>query len=786
LIDLLSRLGVSEAQVAAIAPRAGRLARGLPLFESVWVDALAQARLLSGYQAAEINAGRGESLRVGPYIVWQPLEWPLYAGSFRARNAATGAWVRLVVAQKPVGSAADCLRPLETLAARSSTLQSDEIAPITAAGADGDRRWAVSPWVEGCSASEWLIHNGRFPPEVVLEVARQTAERLAALEKSGLAHGDLGTQGLILRRGGEVAIVQPGLRAVLRPEEGYAHGELAPEAYDYLAPERVTEGTPPNAASDLYACGCTWWHMLTGRPPLAGGTALAKLRSAQIAAIPEVRRFAADTPPTLVAAIAACTSREPKRRPESMARLAALLGPSTRTGRAALARCLVDYRRKGPNWLQTAGLLQTSPSASLRVAMAAGLLVALAALAIPLGYAWTNLRIGNHRALASGASPAHDKGEVSPSAVRRPLSTSTSVVPATAVTPLPDSPQEDGPPELVLSGERPILAESLILRPGQCVRAARGRRSSVVIRGDGLRVAVENVSFTNVDFVWKPSDRARAAPASMASIIRLEAGHAEFHGCRFQSAPGMGRRPIAIRWTHPAVRSEAALSLPSGRVEMSDCVFRDVETGIDCHTIGTTAVEVSNSLYLGSGAMIRVDHCPAVDEPLVVVISRLTLRESGPLLECSYGEVPAQPGSISVRARQCALLPAAGNPLLRFRGQEAPDRLLGNTQWTGQDSLVGPKTPVAAWYPPEGTGRILDDSVVAIEGLVRSEVGFAGNAQSEAAASRIIRWQVPLHSPDPPGLDPDTLPDGKRQCGRAGPIDSGRQGRAHLPRRNLS
>ena len=118
----------------------------------MWVDALAQARRLSGYQAAEINAGRGEQLRVGPYIIWQPLQWPLYAGSFR-RNAVTGDWVRLVVAEKPASRAADGLAALETLATRSGAIPSDLIAPVIAAGADGNRRWAVSSWDQGCSAS---------------------------------------------------------------------------------------------------------------------------------------------------------------------------------------------------------------------------------------------------------------------------------------------------------------------------------------------------------------------------------------------------------------------------------------------------------------------------------------------------------------------------------------------------------------------------------------------------------------------------------------------------------
>ena len=41
------------------------MAGDLPRFESVWIDALRQARLLTQFQAAEISAGHGETLRVG-------------------------------------------------------------------------------------------------------------------------------------------------------------------------------------------------------------------------------------------------------------------------------------------------------------------------------------------------------------------------------------------------------------------------------------------------------------------------------------------------------------------------------------------------------------------------------------------------------------------------------------------------------------------------------------------------------------------------------------------------
>ena len=64
LIEMLSRLQLATAdQVAEVYPQVQKLARNLPLFQSVWVDALLRAGRLTRFQAAEINAGRGNGLK---------------------------------------------------------------------------------------------------------------------------------------------------------------------------------------------------------------------------------------------------------------------------------------------------------------------------------------------------------------------------------------------------------------------------------------------------------------------------------------------------------------------------------------------------------------------------------------------------------------------------------------------------------------------------------------------------------------------------------------------------
>ncbi len=88
--------------------RVGRLAKDLPRFDSVWIDALAQARVLTPFQAAELNAGRGGALRVGPFLLGQRLAHPCYVASYRAKNVESAEMVRLAVVEN-AGQRADAI-----------------------------------------------------------------------------------------------------------------------------------------------------------------------------------------------------------------------------------------------------------------------------------------------------------------------------------------------------------------------------------------------------------------------------------------------------------------------------------------------------------------------------------------------------------------------------------------------------------------------------------------------------------------------------------------------------
>jgi eukaryotic-like serine/threonine-protein kinase len=819
LVATLERLGLATAeQVLRMRRRVGRLAKDLPRFDSVWIDALAQARMLTPFQAAELNAGRGGTLRVGPFLLCERLAHPCYVASYRANNVDSGEMVRLAVveiigpradailgqlrllvksgnrssggsgAAPPHGSSTDAPteeelrshaihRRVDAAAKRAEATPSPDLplspAPslITCSGRDGDRVFAASPWINGRAAAEWIVHHGRFPPEVVLEIARAMLVELAALEKIGVSHGDVSTSSLILTDGGEIALALPGLRAVLRPEEGYAHADLLPEAFDSLAPERIASGGPPGTAGDVYACGCVWWHLLCGRPPLAGGNSLTKLRAAQAGGICDVRRNAPDAPPALAAAIAACVEVEPGRRPESMARLAAMLGSPTQNGKGALADCLSRTGRPMVHWTTTARSIRRSSRTPLWLAGAVCCLAATVAVFWP----------GAHRAGLSGSSPssacenasskcktasgqceaasgsrARQRNDNAPTRVEE-----GAVVRATFQQPLAP------PADLVLAADRPLTDALVELREGQRVRAASGHRATLLAPEAGLIVDKENVRFENIDFVWKPARSTEPVRSQGPAIVRLLAGRVEFRGCSFrckgreQGAPSSFSGVPAIRWMHPAQIDPSETSLPSGRIRLADCVFYHVGAGVDCCTVGALGIELTNTLHLGAGPLLRLDHCPRSDEPLSLNLSQVTLRGSGPLLECLAPHAEEQPVEITVRATACVFAPQTGEPLVCC-GAILPERLLGGLRWSGQGSLVTTQTPILNWKDTSGV-RTVDESALSIAGLVRSEVEFAGGLSSDPAASRIIRWQAPLQSADPPGIDPAPLPWSRRE-----------------------
>ena len=767
LLALLARLGLAApAEVHAVARRAKKLARGLPLFDSVWVDALAQAGTITPYQATEINAGRAERLVLGPYLLRRPVTCSPYADVFQAVERQTRREARLLVAwltHVDRDSAESQLQALLSSAPRLAEAGVDHIETATLEACDPHvRLWAAADKIDGVNVADWMTAQGRLPPAVVLEIARQMVADLRVLERFGLVHGDLCPASVLLSAQGRVHLPHPGVRPLVRPEEGYGRIELAPAAYETLAPERIIDGTPPDVQSELFACGCLWWHLLAGRSPITGGDSLAKLNYARAARIPDVGRMAPETPPQLAAVIARCVSAEPTRRGESFAEVVAQLGPSTRDGRQATAECVRVQRNPPRTWV--AG--RRTPRRARRIAAAsagvAGCVIATLAILYPLWSrppADTDRGRGNER--VNQVPTVVARAAAKPLPETQPAEYLTNENPEHgSVSPVSFETDANGNKSatiedvLILDSTEPIAAETLELRPGRIVRGRENSRPQIDVRGVGLLVSVSDVRFENIDFTYQgePVETGRAA------FVRLDAARIEFRGCSLRGPRSGGNSgPVGVY----CVASSATGASPLPRhVVLDRCAVSHLGAAVE--TSGAVVLSIDNvqTLLVECGSLLKTEW-PILRHPISLRLSNVTLRSCDYVLACRFEQLPSHPGRISVTASDCVFAPR--HSIFNLQGPQPPLPMLKMIQWTGQGSLLDEKATMVTWQLEAGEGtEQIDDADVAIDGLARSKLQFAAEDTSTPAESQLMKWNAPVGGIAPPGVDVTLFPQHTR------------------------
>jgi serine/threonine protein kinase/CheY-like chemotaxis protein len=209
----------------------------------------------------------------------------------------------------------------------------------------------VMEFVDGTDLAQVLARRGPLPVPDACEVARQAATGLHHAAEHGLVHRDVKPANLMLTLAGQVKVLDLGLALLYGGRS--AGAAPTPSDYlagtaDYVAPEFVLGREAVDARADLYSLGCTFYELLTGRPPFSGPayeTVLQKLRAHTEAPVPPVRKARRNVPKGLTAVFHRLLAKDPARRFGTPAECAAALAPFTRG--ADLVR-LLPPREGGP------------------------------------------------------------------------------------------------------------------------------------------------------------------------------------------------------------------------------------------------------------------------------------------------------------------------------------------------------------------------------------------------------------------------------------------------------
>ncbi len=192
------------------------------------------------------------------------------------------------------------------------------------AGEINGTHYLAMEFVNGQDLATILRERGPLPLGTSCRLIREAADALAAAHTAGLVHRDVKPSNLLLDPQGRVKLLDLGLSRLLTRDDKPGTdlttlGQIFGTA-DYMAPEQWDDPRKADARTDLYALGCTLFHLLTGQPPFASGeylTVFSKMQGHISAAMPEVTDFAPQTPATVIEVCRRLMSKKPEERFQS-------------------------------------------------------------------------------------------------------------------------------------------------------------------------------------------------------------------------------------------------------------------------------------------------------------------------------------------------------------------------------------------------------------------------------------------------------------------------------------
>lgn len=210
----------------------------------------------------------------------------------------------------------------------------------------GDSCLLAMEYVAGDTLAD-LVAGGPLPVAEACRAVRDAARGLAHAHAAGLVHRDVKPHNLMRAADGMVKVLDFGLAGVGAGEVVAAGGEgltgagMVVGTPDYIAPEQVADPHAADARADIYGLGCTFYHLLAGRPAFPGGSITEKLTAHETRKPDPIPGLAAD----LAAVLAKMLAKRPADRFQTADEVVAALDAVTASWGARGGRPRRPWRR---------------------------------------------------------------------------------------------------------------------------------------------------------------------------------------------------------------------------------------------------------------------------------------------------------------------------------------------------------------------------------------------------------------------------------------------------------
>ncbi len=202
-------------------------------------------------------------------------------------------------------------RELEIL----KTLKHKHIVRCFGGACENKRRFYAMELVEGGALDDLLRQERRLPWEKVVEFGQQMASALAYAHEHQVVHRDVKPGNFLITKEGRLKLSDFGLATVAAARKITSAGKTM-GTFHYMAPEQI-RGQAMTGHVDLYALGCVFYELLTGRPPFDADTAAGILHKHCSETPKPIGPMVPDCPDALAKLTLQLLEKQPNDRPAS-------------------------------------------------------------------------------------------------------------------------------------------------------------------------------------------------------------------------------------------------------------------------------------------------------------------------------------------------------------------------------------------------------------------------------------------------------------------------------------
>ena len=519
--------------------------------------------------------GEGPSIagrRLGHFELIETIGAGGMAAVLRAKDLELGRIVALKILPPEAAHDTESVTRFKSEARAAAKLDHENIARVYFCGEDQGLHFIAFEFVEGITLRQMIDRRGPLPAGECLRYMVQVAAGLNHACERGVVHRDIKPSNIIITPDGRAKIVDMGLARHLDSASvngGVTQSGVTLGTFDYISPEQALDPRRADVRSDIYSLGCTFYHALTGRPPVPEGTAAKKLHAHQHLWPLDPRELIPTIPDEVAAVLARMMAKEPADRYQTPNDLIAHLKGVAERLRLAIDSAVTDSAVKAVAADQR--VLPGVPRVRLVWAVAAAAVV-VAAVAIVISAS------GPPRTPMNPPWPGGDasdkKGDTSSTDAK------TTTPPGPGGTQAADGTRRVSDVAGLVKALADANTTKVILVPGLYDLAALPQ--AVVFQGAQLELSGAG----NV--------RVRVEPGSLT----LKAAAVAVHGIRFEIAPP--DEPAAAGAEEPA----ALAVQDAATLELRDCLFLPDEPG---RRIGTPAVSVTSAKE--SAVHVRIERC---------------------------------------------------------------------------------------------------------------------------------------------------------------------------------